>query len=56
MEPLYTAKTDYTPEVLERMNRKVLSRSKPFIIAIVIMAVLIVLSPPHGCTKSARQA
>lgn len=43
MEPLYTAKTDYTPEVLERMNRKVLSRSKPFIIAIVIMAVLIVL-------------
>ncbi len=43
MEPLYTAKTDYTPEVLERMNKKVLSRSKPFIIAIAIMAVLIVL-------------
>ncbi len=43
MEPLYTAKTDYTPEVLERMNKKVLSKSKPFIIAIAIMAALIVL-------------
>ena len=43
MEPLFKTTTDYTPEVLERMNRKVLMKSKPFITAITIMAVLIVL-------------